>query len=113
MQPGAFNLSRLVTGVSIILFLVVIGLVFSLMAGDPATGSGFTACETVGQNATQCSSEAQGSSGFIDTVRDVGVPQAFDGTPTEIVVLAAIILGTLLTVGILLIVFSFVPTTSE
>ncbi len=106
-------MGRLVTGISLILFLIVAGVVIALANGQEATGNGLAACETDGQNATDCQAEAQSSGSFIDTIRNVEIFSFGDGTPTEIVVLWAIIAATLLTAAILLIVLAFVPLTSE
>ena len=95
------------------MFLVVAGIVIALANSEtPSTGD-FAACETVGQNATECQAEAQNTSSFIDTIRNVSIFSFGEGTPTEVVILWAVVAAVLLTTAILLIVLAFVPLTSE
>lgn len=104
-------MGRLITGVSIILFVIVVGLFNAFIQNGSATGSGFDeSCS--GDNATACAEDAQSRTDFLDTLRAATI-EPFPGAPTFINTTWFIIGLTMLTSGILLVIFSFIPWTSE
>jgi hypothetical protein len=107
-------MGRLSMGVGIILFLIVLNLLLAFIQTGVASGTGFdNPCE--GQNATQCGSEAASQSDFFDALFSVSVAAQPFGpdAPTVINLLAFIIMLTALSMAVLLIITSFIPTLSE
>lgn len=107
-------MGRLLSGVLIILFLIVLNLLLAFIQTGATTADGFDQ-DCAGQNATACAEEAQTQSTFFDTLFGVtvaGQPFGADA-PTILNVLAFVIMLTLLSTAILLIVLAFVPLTAE
>lgn len=97
------------TGVSIVLFLLVITTVMAFIRVGTASAETIPGCGT--GNATSC--ENVGRTTFFEAVRDVSVGNIDDDAPPIINVLWLLIMATLLTAAVLLIVTSFVPLLSE
>jgi hypothetical protein len=73
----------------------------------------FTATNCPSGNATQCAEDNQGSSSFLDTLRGINPFEFGDDAPAALVILWASVSVLLIIGAILLIVFSFIPLTSE
>lgn len=107
-------MGRLITGFLIVLFVVVVNTVVAFITTS-ATGVGgveevgWTNCDQ-DDNFTSC--ENVGKTTFLAEVFDVSYT-GIDGAPPFLNLLYVIIVGGLFTVGILLIVLAFVPTTAE
>jgi hypothetical protein len=105
-------LGRAVTGVIILLFLAILGIVINVANAESQeiTGSD-SGCST--GNATLCQEEYEDDAGFFAVLRGIGVPVLPEGTPAEVNLLWIVILGTLLALAIYLLVTSAIPLTSE
>lgn len=104
-------MGRLISGISIILFVIVVGLFNAFVQTGTASGDGFGE-DCSGDNATACAEDAQSRGDFLDTLRAATI-EPFPGAPDFINTTWALVGITLLTAGILLVVFSFIPLTSE
>lgn len=104
-------MGRLITGVSIILFVLVINLLVAFITTGAATATPFE--QDCSGNATACSQDAASQASFFSTLKNAAVNPLGDGTPEIISSLWFLIMITLLTTGILLVIFSAVPTLAE
>lgn len=105
-------MGRAVTGVLILLFLAILTIVINVVNAEAQDISGSdTGCSS--GNATACQEQYEEDDGFFEVLRGLGVPALPEGTPAEVNLLWVVILGTLLALGIYLIVTSAVPLTSE
>lgn len=102
-------MGRLVTGSLLILFFIVVNVLAAFITTGAESGS-FTDSCTTSQNVTTC--EESGRESFFSAVADVSV-SGFDGAPVIVNVLWLLLGVFLLSMGVLLIVVSFIPTTSE
>lgn len=106
-------MGRAVTGVLILLFLAILTIVVNVVNAESQTITGSDeAPDCAGGNSTACQEDYDGG-GFFDVLRSIGVPALPTGTPVEVNVLWIVILGTLLALGIYLLVTSAIPLTSE
>lgn len=107
-------MGRLITGVVIILFLLVLNLLLAFIQTGAAEAEGFDQ-DCAGQNATECAEDAQSQGAFFATLFSVTVQaQPFgEDAPFILNLLAFIVMLTLLSTAVLLIVSSFIPTLSE
>lgn len=103
-------MGRLVTGVTIVLFLLITTTLLAFIRQGTASAESIPGC-TTNDNATAC--ENVGKTTFFAAVRDVAVGNIDDQAPTIINVLWVLIMATLLTTAVFLIVTSFIPTRSE
>ena len=100
-------MSRLLSGALIILFVLLLGAIVTAVSGSVASGQDFSNCST-SNNITECENVGKGS--FFSQVADVTFAGGIGGF---FGVLYSLIMGLLLTVGILLIVLAFIPLTAE
>lgn len=105
-------MGRAVTGILILLFLALLTIIINVVNAETQTISGSDSGCSAG-NATQCQEDYEDDDGFFAVLRGLGVPALPAGTPAEVNLLWVVILGTLLALGIYLIVTSAIPLTSE
>jgi hypothetical protein len=103
-------LGRLVTGISIVVFILVVNLVAVFIRTDAASTSSVPGCGGE-DDATEC--ENVGKTTFFEAVRDVSVGNIDDDAPAIVNVLWLTVMAIMLTAAVLLIVTAFVPTLSE
>lgn len=103
-------MGRLIDGMMIILFLLIIGFLITFVRAGTTNDNNFVKCSGT-DNATQC--ENVGKTSFFSAVRDVAVGDFGDDTPTWISGLWLLAAGVLLSTAILLVVLAFIPLTSE
>lgn len=101
---------RLITGASIVLFVLVTNLLVTFNNTSAASSAYPTGC-TAGQNNTQC--EAAGKTSFFAAVLGTTFQGFGDDAPEILNVAWGVIMGFLLTVAVLLIVLAFVPFTNQ
>jgi len=108
-------MGRLLTGVSIVLFLIVINLLLAFIQTGSTTAQGFSSGCSSSQNATACSADAADRADFFAALRSVTVQaQPFGAdAPAIFNVVFFVVSITMLTTAILLIVSSFIPLLSE
>lgn len=104
-------MGRLTTGLSILLFVLVCGFVIALANADSIEEFTSEACAT--GNATACAEESQGQDDFLDTLRSINNFNFGEDAPFALNVIWISVLGLLIVAAILLIVFSFIPFTTE
>lgn len=102
-------MGRLLDGSLILLFYLLVNVVAAFITTGAESGSFTDACST-SNNVTSC--ESSGRESFFSAVADVSV-SGFDGAPVIVNIIWLLIGVFLLSVGVLLIVVSFAPTTSE
>lgn len=100
--------SRLLSGVLIILFLLVVNIVVAFVDSGVATSSNFSDCS---EEATYEDCDNVGKTSFFSALADVSFT-GFTGAPVVVNALWLTMMGLLLSTAILLIVVSFIPTTS-
>lgn len=106
-------MGRLFTGVILILFVLVVNLFVAFIETGATSADGFDA--SCSGNATQCQADAQGQAGFFSNLFDAAV-SPFDGEGAALDLINGVwllVMITLLSLGVLLIVLSVVPLTSE
>lgn len=108
-------MGRLTTGVSIILFVLFVGVLVAFVKTDivnfDSEEDAFTTNCTEG-NATSCSEEAQSSSDFFGQLFDATI-EPFDDVPAIFNALWLLVMVALLSMAVLLIIDSQVPLLSE
>lgn len=105
-------MGRAVTGVLILLFLAILSIVINVANAESQSITGSDDGCSNG-NATLCQEQYEEDDGFFAVLRGLGVPALPEGTPAEVNLLWIVILGTLLALGIYLLVTSAIPLTSE
>lgn len=105
-------MGRAVAGVMILLFLAILGIVINVVNSETQSLTGSDEGCASG-NATACQQEYEDDSGFFAVLRGLGVPALPEGTPDVVNLLWVVILGTLLALGIYLIIMSAIFGTSE
>lgn len=96
----------------ILLFLAILGIIVNVVNAETQSITGSDEGCASG-NATVCQEEYEEDSGFFAVLRGLGLPALPEGTPDEVNLLWVVVLGTLLALGIYLIVTSAIPLTSE
>lgn len=103
-------MGRLVTGATIILFVLVVGVVVSyIKVGSEATTNYAGGCSD--GNATACGDPENQS--FLDYANDASPADLGDDTPPILNALYLLVLVFLIGMAGLLIALAFIPTTSE
>lgn len=102
-------MGRLLDGSLILLFYILVNVLAAFITSGAESGSFTDSCSTA-NNVTSC--ESGGRESFFDAVADVTV-SGFDGAPPIVNILWLLVGVFLLSLGVLLIVVSFIPTTSE
>lgn len=103
-------MGRILDGSLMVMFVVVVNFTVAFITtGATTPEDAFTRCDS-DENFTSC--ENLGKTTFLAEVFDVTYT-GIDGAPLFINALYVLIVGFLFTVGVLLIVLGFVPTTSE
>jgi hypothetical protein len=100
--------SRLLSGVLIVLFLLIVNIVVAFIESGVASSSSFSSCDSEG---TYEDCDNVGKTSFFSALADVSFT-GFTGAPDIVNAIWLTMMGLLLSTAILLIVVSFIPTTS-
>lgn len=103
-------MGRLVSGSLIILFYIVMNVLTAYLITGANPDSFTDTCST-SNDVTTC--ESAGKAAFFSAVADVTVGDFGEGTPAFVSLLWILVGVFLLSMGVLLVVVSFIPTTSE
>lgn len=101
-------MSRLLEGSLILLFLLVVNLLTALVQSGAASTTAPPGCKD-SEDASSC--DNVGKTSFVKAVAKTAV-KGIEGAPTWFNAVWLLVAAMLLTVGVLLIALSFVPTTS-
>lgn len=99
-------MGNILAGGTVLLFLAIVVFLTSFIEDGVADAGGFARCDDNG-NTTSC--ESVGTSGFLSSINDIDVI-SIDGAPTWFNAGYALVLGGLLTLGVVLVVSGFIPT---